>query len=117
MNGGLIGMLMGFWLHQYLVVAVAGFVVIAAFLSVIYTVWIRASRVSEFSIKDSCKDSWYYVLSLFCLVSGWESASFRSAELGGGTSKMNPPRMIWATPPTKVAWTWSALTHGGNGVP
>jgi hypothetical protein len=70
MNGGLIGMLMGFWLHQYLVVAVAGFVVIAAFLSVIYTVWVRASRVSEFSIKDSCKDSWYYVLSLFCLVSG-----------------------------------------------
>ncbi|HWF59476.1 MAG TPA: hypothetical protein VN666_04105 [Nitrospira sp.] len=31
MNGGLIGMLMGFWLHRYLVIGVAGFVVIAAF--------------------------------------------------------------------------------------
>ena len=63
MNGGLTGMLIGFWLHQYLVVGVAGFVVIAAFLSVISTVWVR---VSKFSIKDS----WYYALSLFCLVGG-----------------------------------------------
>lgn len=66
MNGGLIGILMGFWLHRYLVVGLAGFVVIAAFLSVIYTVWVRASRVSKFSIKDS----WYYAFSLFCLVGG-----------------------------------------------
>lgn len=66
MNGGLIGMLMGFWLHQYLIVGVSGFVVVAAFLSVIYTVWVRASRVWKFSIKDS----WYYALSLFCLVGG-----------------------------------------------
>jgi len=66
MNGGLIGMLMGFWLHRYLVVGVAGFVVTAAFLSIIYTVWVRASRVWKFSIKDS----WYYALSLFCLVGG-----------------------------------------------
>lgn len=66
MNGGLIGMLMGFWLHRYLIVGVAGFAVIAAFLSIIYTVWIRASRVWKFSIKDS----WYYALSLFCLVGG-----------------------------------------------
>lgn len=66
MNGGLVGMLVGFWLHHYVVVSVAGFVVIAAFLSVIYTVWMRASRTSQFSIKDS----WYYALSLFCLVGG-----------------------------------------------
>jgi hypothetical protein len=66
MNGGLIGMLVGFWLHRYVVVAVAGFAVIAAFLSVIYTVWLRASRTWKFSIKDS----WYYALSIFCLVGG-----------------------------------------------
>lgn len=66
MNGGLIGMLVGFWLHHDMVVGVAGFVVIAAFLSVIYTVWIRASRIWKFSIKQS----WYYAVSLFCLVGG-----------------------------------------------
>ena len=66
MNGGLIGMLVGFWLHRYVVVAVAGFAAIAAFLSVIYTVWLRASRTWKLSIKDS----WYYALSIFCLVGG-----------------------------------------------
>ena len=66
MNGGLIGMLAGFWLHRDLVVSVSGFVVIAAFLSVIYTVWIRANLAWKFSIKES----WYYVLSLLCLVGG-----------------------------------------------
>lgn len=66
LNSGLVGMLVGFWLHQSLIVGVAGFVVIAAFSSVIYTVWIRASRAWKFSIKES----WYYALSLFCLVSG-----------------------------------------------
>ncbi len=66
MNGGLIGMLVGFWLHRNVVVVVGGFVVIAAFLSVIHTVWRRASRAWMFSIKDS----WCYTLSLFCLVGG-----------------------------------------------
>ena len=66
MNGGLIGMLVGFWLHRYVVVTVAGFAAIAAFLSVIYTVWLRASRTWKLSIKDS----WYYALSIFCLVGG-----------------------------------------------
>ncbi len=66
MNGGLVGMLVGFWLHHDMVVSVAGFVVIAAFLAVIYTVWIRASRIWKFSITQS----WYWALSLFCLVGG-----------------------------------------------
>jgi len=66
MNGGLLGMLVGFWLHRYVVVGVAGVVVIAAFLSVIHTVWTRASRTWRFSFKES----WYYALSLFCLVGG-----------------------------------------------
>ena len=66
MNGGVIGMLVGFWLHRDLVVAVSGLVVMAAFLSVIYTVWVRASLAWRFSIKES----WCCALSLFCLVSG-----------------------------------------------
>lgn len=66
MNGGLIGMLVGFWLHQEVVVVVGGFVVIAAFLSVMHTVWRRVSRPWTFSIKDS----WYYAVSLLCLVGG-----------------------------------------------
>ena len=66
MNSGLIGMLVGFWLHRHVVVSVAGFVVIAAFISVIYTVWTRAHRAWKLSIKGS----WYYALSLVCLVGG-----------------------------------------------
>lgn len=65
MNGGLLGMLAGFWLHWYVVVGVAGVVVMAAFLSVIHTIWIRA-RAWRFSFKES----WYYALSLLCLVGG-----------------------------------------------
>ncbi len=66
MNSGLVGMLMGFWLHQSLVVGVAGFVVMAAFCSVIYSVWSRARRMW----KSSLKHSWYYALSLLALVIG-----------------------------------------------
>ena len=66
MNGGLIGMLVGFWLHRYAVVGAAGFVAMAAFVSVIYAIGIRANRTWKFSIKDS----WYYALSLLCLVGG-----------------------------------------------
>jgi hypothetical protein len=66
LNGGLIGMLVGFSLHRHIVVSVAGFVVIAALLSVINTLWIGASRVWKFSIKES----WYYALCLLCLVGG-----------------------------------------------
>jgi hypothetical protein len=70
MNGGLIGMLVGFSLHWSLIVGVAGFVVMAGFLSVIYTLYLRASRAQTFSIRKSCKESWNYALSLVCLVVG-----------------------------------------------
>lgn len=66
MNSGLIGMLVGFWLHRDMVVGMAGFVVIATFLFLIHTVWVRASR----TWKLSTKYSWYYTLSLICLVGG-----------------------------------------------
>jgi hypothetical protein len=66
MNGGLIGMLAGFSLHRSLVVGVAGFVVMAGFLSVIPTLYLRASGAKAFSIRTS----WYYALCLACLVGG-----------------------------------------------
>ncbi|UVT14831.1 MAG: hypothetical protein H8K04_13420 [Nitrospira sp.] len=66
MNGGVIGMLVGFWLRQDIVVGGAGFVVIAAFLSVIHTIW---GRVRD-SWTASFGDSWYYTLSLLALVGG-----------------------------------------------
>ncbi len=66
MNGGLIGMLVGFWLHRDLVVGVAGFVVIAAFLSILYTIGGRAGRTWKFSIGDL----WCYALPLLCLIGG-----------------------------------------------
>ena len=66
MNGGLIGMLVGFSLHRYLVVSMAGFLVMAGFLSVIYTLYIRTIRTWTFSIKKS----WYHTLCLLCLVGG-----------------------------------------------
>ncbi|HEX6726938.1 MAG TPA: hypothetical protein VF078_06255 [Nitrospira sp.] len=66
MNGGTIGMLVGFWLHQSLIVSVAGFVVIAACLCVIHTLWNRARRMW----KSSLKQSGYYALTLSGLLSG-----------------------------------------------
>ncbi len=66
MNGGVLGMLVGFWLHQDIVVGGAGFVVIAAVLSVIHTIW---ARVRE-TWTDSFRYSWYYTLSLVALVGG-----------------------------------------------
>ncbi|OQW30253.1 MAG: hypothetical protein A4E19_11590 [Nitrospira sp. SG-bin1] len=64
LNGGVVGMLTGFWLHQHIVIGVAGAVVIAAFISIIYGIWIRANRAWRLSFNES----WCYALSLFCLV-------------------------------------------------
>jgi hypothetical protein len=66
LNGGVMGMLVGFGLHQPVVVSVAGFVVIAAFISAIYRVWVPARRVWRVSIKEH----WYCALSLLCLIGG-----------------------------------------------
>lgn len=66
LNGGVVGMLVGFWLHQYVVVGTAGLVVMAAFLSVTYTVWNRAQR----AFRPSFKKSWYDALPLLCLAGG-----------------------------------------------
>ena len=66
LNGGVIGMLVGFWLHHDLVVGIAGFAVIAGFLSIIRGIWTRARPVWNSSFGPS----WYYALLFFGLVGG-----------------------------------------------
>lgn len=66
LNGGLIGMLVGFWLHHDLVVGISGFAVIAGFLSVIRGIWTRAWPTWNASFGSS----WYYALIFFSLVGG-----------------------------------------------
>lgn len=65
-NCGLAGMLVGFWLHQSLVVGISGFIVMAACSSVIYTLWSRARRIWTSSLRHA----WYYALSFVGLVGG-----------------------------------------------
>ena len=66
LNSGLVGMLVGFWLHQSLVIGITGLVVMAACCSVIYTLWNRARRMWTSSLNQV----WYYALSLLGLVGG-----------------------------------------------
>ena len=66
LNGGLVGMLVGFWLHHDLLVSIAGFVVIIGFLSALRSLWARAQQVWNSSLRHS----WYYALAFFGLVSG-----------------------------------------------
>lgn len=66
LNGGLIGMLTGFWLHQDLVVSIAGLAVIAGFLSAIHSIRVRARHTRN----TSQAYSWYYALTIFGLVGG-----------------------------------------------
>ncbi len=66
LNGGLVGMLVGFWLHHDLLVSIAGFVVIAGFLSAIRSLWARAQQI----LNSSLSHAWYYALAFFGLVSG-----------------------------------------------
>lgn len=66
LNGGVIGMLVGFWLRHDLVVGIAGFAVIAGFLSMIRGIWTRARPVWNSSVGPP----WYYALLFFGLVGG-----------------------------------------------
>ncbi len=66
LNSGLVGMLVGFWLHQPLIIGVTGFIVMAACCSVISTLWNRARRMWTSSLNQA----WYYALSLLGLVGG-----------------------------------------------
>lgn len=66
LNGGLIGMLAGFWLHHDLVVGTAGVAVIAGFLSAIHGVWTGARSAGNSSFGPP----WYDALMFFGLLVG-----------------------------------------------
>lgn len=66
LNGGLIGMLVGFWLHHEFVVGISGFVVITAFFSLIRRIWLRG----RLAWSSSFGQPWYYAFIFFGLLGG-----------------------------------------------
>lgn len=65
-NGGAVGMLAGFWQHQYVVVSAAGFLVIGAFLWIARDAWRQASQ----SLNSPPLNLWYYAVALLALFVG-----------------------------------------------
>jgi len=65
-NAGAIGMLVGFWLQQYVVVGIAGFLVVGAFLWIAHNAWTQARK----SLNSPPLNLWYYAVALFALVGG-----------------------------------------------
>lgn len=65
-NAGAVGMLIGFWLHQYRVIGAAGFFVVGAFFWVARDAWTQACR----SLNSPPLNLWYYGLALLALFSG-----------------------------------------------
>jgi hypothetical protein len=65
-NSGAVGMLVGFWLRQYLVVGIAGFLVVGAFLWIAGDAWKQARR----SLNSPPLNLWYYAVALCSLFAG-----------------------------------------------
>ncbi|MBI3356177.1 MAG: cbb3-type cytochrome c oxidase subunit I [Nitrospirae bacterium] len=63
-NAGTVGMLVGFWLHQYIVVGTAGFLVIGAFL------WIARDSWAGVQQSLASPNLWYYAVALLALLGG-----------------------------------------------
>lgn len=65
-NAGAVGMLVGFWLHQYVVVGAAGFLVVGAFLWMARNAWTQARQ----SLNSPPVNLWYYAVALLALFGG-----------------------------------------------
>lgn len=65
-NAGAVGMLVGFWQHQYVVVGAAGFLVIGAFLWIAGDAWRQARQ----SLNSPPLNLWYYAVALLALFGG-----------------------------------------------
>lgn len=65
-NAGAVGMLVGFWLHQYVVVGTAGFLVVGAFLWMARDAWTQARQ----SLNSPPLNLWYYAVALLALFGG-----------------------------------------------
>ncbi len=66
LNSGVVGMLVGFWLHLSMLVEAAGLIVMGTFLTLIHTILVQAKRNGAFSIKHL----WYYGLAFIGLLGG-----------------------------------------------
>jgi len=65
-NVAAISMLTGFWLRQYVVVGVGGFLVVGAFLWMAHDAWTQARR----SLNSPPLNLWYYAAALLSLSAG-----------------------------------------------
>lgn len=65
-NVAAIGMLAGFWLRQYVVVGVAGLLIVGAFLWIARDAWTQARR----SLNSPPLNLWYYAAALLSLFAG-----------------------------------------------
>ena len=63
-NTGTVGMLVGFWLHQYVLIGAAGFLVIGAFLSLARDAWSQARRGLNFPPLKL----WLYMIAFLALL-------------------------------------------------
>lgn len=77
MNGGTIGMLIGFAMTQYAVVAVAGLLVVLAFLSVVR----EAIRLARASLISPPLNLWFYGVALVALLGGLGVGEAMAAQL------------------------------------
>jgi len=66
MNAGAIGMVAGFWMHQYAVVGIAGLLVIGALLAVAQEAW----TLMRLSLNSPPLNLWYYAVALLALFGG-----------------------------------------------
>ncbi len=65
-NAGAVGMLVGFWLHQSVVVGAAGFLVIGAFLWIARDAWVQGRQ----GLNSPPLNLWYYAVPLLALFGG-----------------------------------------------
>jgi hypothetical protein len=65
-NSAAIGMAAGFWLRQYVVVGLAGFLVVGAFMWIARDAWTQARR----SVNPPPLNLWYYAAALLSLFAG-----------------------------------------------
>jgi len=61
LNGGLVGMLVGFWLHQSMLVNAGGVLITGAFLTLIYKIWVQTNQNGTSSIHQSWHDNLAFI--------------------------------------------------------
>jgi hypothetical protein len=65
-NSGALGMVVGFWLYHYVLVGIAGFLVVGVFVWTARDAWAQARR----SLNSPPLNLWYYAAALFALFAG-----------------------------------------------